>query len=96
MSNLYIITNVSSIGLSLSSRTRAKTLAYDTMLVNSRFFNDDITAVPRMTLTVGVVTVLDSREVVVVFVSGLRKAIAPSKVNSKALPLYRISHRYFI
>ncbi|KDQ55482.1 hypothetical protein JAAARDRAFT_37499 [Jaapia argillacea MUCL 33604] len=65
-------------GSSLSSRTRIKTLAYDTILANARFFNNDISAVPRMALTVGVGTVLDSREVVVV-VTGQRKALALSK-----------------
>lgn len=65
-------------GSSLASRTRIKTLAYDTILANARFFNNDISAVPRMALTVGVATVLDSREVVVV-VTGLRKALALSK-----------------
>lgn len=65
-------------GSSLASRTRIKTLAYDTILANARFFNNDISLVPRMALTVGVATVLDSREVVVV-VTGLRKALALTK-----------------
>jgi glucosamine-6-phosphate deaminase len=64
-------------GSSLSSRTRIKTLAYDTILANARFFDNDVAAVPRMALTVGVKTVLDSREVVVV-VTGQRKALALS------------------
>nr|GAT57903.1 glucosamine-6-phosphate isomerase [Mycena chlorophos] len=65
-------------GSSLASRTRIKTLAYDTILANARFFENDISKVPRMALTVGVATVLDSREVVVV-VTGLNKALALSK-----------------
>lgn len=65
-------------GSSLKSRTRIKTLAYDTILANARFFNNDINQVPRMALTVGVGTVLDSREVVIV-VTGARKALALSK-----------------
>jgi len=65
-------------GSSLASRTRIKTLAYDTILANARFFNNDISAVPRMALTVGVATVLESREVVVV-VTGQRKSLALSK-----------------
>lgn len=65
-------------GSSLQSRTRIKTLAYDTILANARFFNNDISLVPRMALTVGVQTVLDSREVVIV-VTGQRKALALSK-----------------
>lgn len=43
-----------------------------------------------MALTVGVATVLDSREVVVV-VTGLRKALALSKAIGKPLPLHRIT-----
>ncbi|KAG8221368.1 glucosamine-6-phosphate isomerase [Butyriboletus roseoflavus] len=65
-------------GSSLASRTRIKTLAYDTILANARFFDNDVSKVPRMALTVGVATVLDSREVVVV-VTGLRKSLALSK-----------------
>lgn len=66
------------LGSSLTSRTRIKTLAYDTILANARFFNNDISAVPRLALTVGVGTVLDSKEVVVV-VTGQRKSLALSK-----------------
>lgn len=73
-------------GSSLASRTRIKTLAYDTILANARFFNNDISAVPRMALTVGVATVLDSREVVVV-VTGLRKALALSKAIGTWSPI---------
>ncbi|KAG6837803.1 Glucosamine-6-phosphate isomerase 1 [Arthromyces matolae] len=65
-------------GSSLASRTRIKTLAYDTILANARFFGNDINAVPRMALTVGVATVMDSREVIII-VTGLRKALALSK-----------------
>lgn len=46
-------------GSSLKSRTRVKTLAYDTIVANSRFFNNDLAQVPRMALTVGVQTVLE-------------------------------------
>jgi glucosamine-6-phosphate deaminase len=46
-------------GSSLKSRTRVKTLAYDTILANSRFFGNNLDQVPRMALTVGVQTVLD-------------------------------------
>jgi glucosamine-6-phosphate deaminase len=67
------------------SRTRIKTLAYDTVLANARFFDNDIAAVPRMALTVGVGTVLESREVVVI-VTGQSKSLA----LSKALGMFRI------
>ena len=49
-------------GSSLESRTRIKTLAYDTVVANSRFFDGDLARVPKMALTVGVKTVMDSRE----------------------------------
>lgn len=62
-------------GSSLSSRTRVKTLAYDTILANSRFFDNDVEKVPKMALTVGVQTVLEAREVVIV-ITGQHKALA--------------------
>lgn len=62
-------------GSSLASRTRVKTLAYDTILANSRFFDNDVEKVPRMALTVGVQTVLEAREVVIIIV-GARKSLA--------------------
>ncbi|CAG8649532.1 25904_t:CDS:2 [Gigaspora rosea] len=65
-------------GSSLSSRTRVKTLAYDTILANSRFFDGDINKVPRMALTVGVGTVMDSREVAII-ITGAHKALALAK-----------------
>lgn len=45
------------------SRTRVKTLAYDTLEANKRFFGNDISKVPRQALTVGVGTVMDAKEV---------------------------------
>lgn len=65
-------------GSSLTSRTRVKTLAYDTILANSRFFDNDVDKVPKMALTVGVQTVLEAREVVGI-VLGPRKALALQK-----------------
>ena len=65
-------------GSSLSSRTRVKTLAYDTVRANSRFFDNDISKVPKMALTVGVGTVMDAREVLVI-ITGAHKALAMHK-----------------
>ncbi|MDR0757707.1 MAG: glucosamine-6-phosphate deaminase [Tannerella sp.] len=62
-------------GSSLASRTRAKTLTADTIIANSRFFDNDVTKVPKTALTVGVATVLDAREVLIV-VNGHGKARA--------------------
>lgn len=65
-------------GSSLASRTRVKTLAYDTILANSRFFGNDLEKVPKMALTVGVQTVLEAREVVII-ITGAHKALALQK-----------------
>jgi len=62
-------------GSSLSSRTRDKALNQDTILVNSRFFDNDVNKVPKLALTVGVGTVMDSREVLIL-VTGHNKARA--------------------
>ncbi|KIW14649.1 glucosamine-6-phosphate deaminase [Exophiala spinifera] len=65
-------------GSSLRSRTRVKTLAEDTIRANSRFFGGDLSQVPKQALTVGVGTVMDAREVLVI-VLGANKALALSK-----------------
>lgn len=62
-------------GSSLSSRTRLKTLTKDTIIVNSRFFDNDINQVPKTALTVGVGTILDAEEVLIL-VNGHSKALA--------------------
>ena len=65
-------------GSSLSSRPRIKTLAVETVEANARFFGGDVTAVPRHALTVGVGTVLDAEEVLVI-INGAHKAYALAK-----------------
>lgn len=60
---------------SLSSRTRQKTLTTDTIIANSRFFENDVNKVPKTALTVGVGTVLDAKEVLIM-VNGHNKARA--------------------
>ncbi len=62
-------------GSSLQSRTRIKTLTTDTIIANSRFFDNDVNKVPKTALTVGVGTVLDAKEVLII-VNGHNKARA--------------------
>mgnify|MGYP000762051905 CR=1 FL=1 len=62
-------------GSSLTSRTRQKTLTMDTIIANSRFFDNDINKVPKTSLTVGVGTVLSAKEVMII-VNGHNKARA--------------------
>lgn len=60
---------------SLNSRTRMKTLTSDTIIANSRFFNNDVNLVPKTALTVGVGTVMDAKSVLLL-VNGHNKARA--------------------
>lgn len=60
---------------SLASRTRIKTLTEDTRIANSRFFGGDASLVPKFALTVGVGTLLDAEEVMIL-VTGHAKAQA--------------------
>lgn len=62
-------------GSSLASRTRIKTLTPHTRIANSRFFNDDINQVPKLSLTIGVGTLLDAKEILIL-VTGHNKALA--------------------
>lgn len=71
-------------GSSLASRTRVKTLAYDTVQANSRFFGNDLSQVPHMALTVGVQTILDAREVIII-ATGTSKALAVKKAIEKSV-----------
>ena len=60
---------------SLSSRTGLRTLTTDTRIVNSRFFGNDPEKVPAYALSVGVGTVTDSKEVLIL-INGHSKARA--------------------
>ncbi len=60
---------------SLTSRTRVNTLNITTIKDNSRFFNHNINLTPKTALTVGVGTIMDSDEVLIM-ATGLSKAVA--------------------
>ncbi len=62
-------------GSSLTSRTRQVRLTTDTRIVNSRFFGNDPNKVPETALSVGVGTVMDAQEVLII-VNGHNKARA--------------------
>ena len=71
-------------GSSLVSRTRIKTLSYDTILANARFFDNDVTKVPTTALTVGVGTVMDVKEVMLI-ITGYNKARALREVVEEGI-----------
>ena len=60
---------------SLASRTGVRDLTSDTIIVNSRFFDNDPSKVPTRALSVGIGTVTDSKQVLVL-ISGHNKARA--------------------
>ena len=60
---------------SLTSRTGVRVLTSDTRIVNSRFFGNDPEKVPAKALSVGIGTVTDSREVLIL-INGHNKARA--------------------
>ncbi len=62
-------------GSSLTSRTRVKTLTAETIAANSRFFGGNKSKVPNSVLTVGIGTIMDAEEVMLL-VSGDKKARA--------------------
>ena len=71
-------------GSSLRSKTRIKTLTYDTLVANSRFFDNDIRKVPKTALTVGVDTVMQAEEVIII-INGYNKARALQKVVEEGI-----------
>ena len=71
-------------GSSLTSRTRDKALNLDTKIVNSRFFNNDVEQVPKTALTVGVGTIMDAQEVLIL-ITGHNKSRALHKAVEGAI-----------
>lgn len=71
-------------GSSLKSKTRVKTLTFDTTVANSRFFENDINKVPKTALTVGVDTIMQAEEVIII-VNGYNKAKALQKVVEEGI-----------
>lgn len=71
-------------GSSLKSKTRIKTLTFDTIVANSRFFGNDTRKVPKTALTVGVDTVMQADEVIII-INGYNKGRALQKVVEEGI-----------
>ena len=71
-------------GSSLASKTRIKTLTFDTVLANARFFENDVKQVPKTALTIGVDTVMQAKEVVII-INGYNKARALQQVVEEGI-----------
>lgn len=76
---------------SLSSRTRTKTLTEDTRRANSRFFNNDINQVPKEALTIGVGTLLDAEEVMILAKGHNKSLSVQSAVEGSVNHLWTVS-----
>lgn len=71
-------------GSSLTSLTRVKSLNQDTIAANARFFDNDMSKVPTMALTVGVQTIMSAKTVVLV-ATGATKAPAVAQCVEGAI-----------
>lgn len=60
---------------SLNSHTRLKLLTPSTLRANSRFFDNDVNKVPSLALTIGIETMMEAEEVLIL-ASGKQKALA--------------------
>lgn len=60
-------------GSSLKSRTRLKTLSNETLKADARFFGNDTTEVPHQAITMGLGTIFDAQEILIL-VYGVHKA----------------------
>ncbi len=74
-------------GSSLSSRTREVFLTQETIRDNSRFFGGDLAAVPTAALSVGIGTIMDAKEVLIL-INGTNKAVALQQAVEGAVSHY--------
>ena len=75
---------------SLSSQTRVKTLTTETMKIKSKLFDNDISKVPHTVLTVGIGTIMNAKEVLIL-ASGVSKSDA-----TKAAREGGVNHRWAV
>ncbi|NJD84931.1 glucosamine-6-phosphate deaminase [Candidatus Erwinia dacicola] len=76
---------------SLASRTRIKTLTHDTRIANSRFFGGDVEQVPKYALTVGVGTLLDAEEVMILVADHVKAQALQAAVEGNVNHMWTIS-----
>ncbi|WP_409306335.1 glucosamine-6-phosphate deaminase [Pectobacterium sp. B1J-3] len=76
---------------SLASRTRIKTLTEETRIANSRFFGGDVSLVPKYALTVGVGTLLDAEEVMILVTTRNKAQALQAAVEGNVNHMWTIS-----
>lgn len=77
---------------SAQSRTHVQTLTDETILVNSRFFDFDINKVPKQAMSVGIATVLDAREVLILALGAKKTAAVKHCVEGCVTHVWPISN----
>ena len=78
-------------GSSLVSRTRVKTLTTDTRKANARFFDGDVNKVPTTALTVGVGTITDAEEVMILITGHAKARALQQAVEGAVSQMWTIS-----
>lgn len=84
-------------GSSPSSRTRVVTLSPETVSANSRFYKDDISQMPKKAITMGLGTILEAGEILLL-ASGkskesiMRKLVALDKPDQSLPASYLLQH----
>ena len=76
---------------SLASRTRVKTLTESTIKANSRFFDNDLSKVPTQALTVGVATIMDAKEVMILATGSNKSAAIKHGIEGGVSHVWTIS-----
>lgn len=78
-------------GSSLSSRTRIKYLSRETRISNARFFEYNINAVPKFALTIGVTTLLASKEIIIIAIGANKAAAVQAAIEGSINHMWIIS-----
>lgn len=76
-------------GSTRDSKTRKIALVQSTIEANSRFFNNDLSKVPKHALSVGISTILDNSDEIIIIVLGKSKQFAVDKtINGEMTAKY--------
>ena len=78
-------------GSSLASRTRVKNLTSETIESNSRFFEGDTTRVPKQALTVGIGTLMDAEEVLIMATGHAKARAVKHAIEGSVNHLWTVS-----
>ena len=73
-------------GTSLTSRTGLRSLTAETRIINSRFFGGDPEKVPEQALTVGIGTVMDARELLILISGPSKQRALAAAVEGSVSP----------